>query len=132
MGVADLGMRKTASYFDPSNRGLSLEDGSRVAVVGGGPAGAFFAYFLQRLAEVSGLELEIDIYEPRLFTHRGPAGCNHCGGIVSESLVQLLASEGVNLPTEVVERGIEAYMMHMDVGSVRISTPGRSWASQRI
>jgi len=37
--------------------------------------------------------------------------------------VQLLASEGVNLPTEVVERGIEAYMLHMDVGSVRIRTP---------
>ncbi len=94
-----------------------------MAVVGGGPAGTFFAYFLQRLAESSGLELDIDIYEPRLFTHRGPAGCNHCGGIVSESLVQLLASEGINLPTEVVERGIEAYMLHMDVGSVRIRTP---------
>lgn len=113
-----------ASSFDEADRELELEDGSRVAVVGGGPAGAFFAYFLQRLAEVSGLELEIDIYEPRLFTHRGPAGCNHCGGIVSESLVQLLASEGVNLPTDVVERGIEAYMLHMDVGSVRIRTPG--------
>lgn len=112
-----------ASYFGEAERDLPLEDGSRVAVVGGGPAGAFFAYFLQRLAEVSGLELEIDIFEPRLFTHRGPAGCNHCGGIVSESLVQLLASEGVNLPTEVVERGIEAYLLHMDIGSVRISTP---------
>lgn len=92
-------------------------------MVGGGPAGSFFAYFLQRLAESSGLELNVDLYEPRLFTHRGPAGCNHCGGIVSESLVQLLASEGINLPTEVVERGIEAYMLHMDVGSVRIRTP---------
>lgn len=102
---------------------LCLEDGSRVAVVGGGPAGSFFAYFLQRLAEASDLELEVDLYEPRLFAHRGPAGCNHCGGIVSESLVQLLASEGINLPTEVVERGIEAYMLHMDVGSVRIRTP---------
>jgi flavin-dependent dehydrogenase len=108
---------------DQRERELALDDGSRVAVVGGGPAGTFFAYFLQRLAESAGFELEIDIYEPRLFTHRGPAGCNHCGGIVSESLVQLLASEGINLPTEVVERGIEAYMLHMDVGSVRIRTP---------
>ncbi len=91
--------------------------------MGGGPAGTFFAYFLQRLAQSADLQLDIDIYEPRLFTHRGPAGCNHCGGIVSESLVQLLASEGINLPTEVVERGIEAYMLHMDVGSVRIMTP---------
>ncbi|MDF3010962.1 MAG: hypothetical protein K0S03_1758 [Burkholderiales bacterium] len=122
-GVAKRGTHSMASYFEGARRELSLEDGSRVAVVGGGPAGAFFAYFLQRLAESADLELEIDIYEPRLFTHRGPAGCNHCGGIVSESLVQLLASEGVNLPTEVVERGIEAYMLHMDVGRVRIGTP---------
>lgn len=112
-----------SSLAEGAQRELCLKDGSRVAVIGGGPAGAFFAYFLRRLAEASDLELEIDIYEPRLFTHRGPAGCNHCGGIVSESLVQLLASEGINLPTEVVERGIEAYMLHMDVGSVRIATP---------
>jgi flavin-dependent dehydrogenase len=123
-GVASLDTHDiAASLVKAAPRELSLEDGSRVAVVGGGPAGTFFAYFLLRLAESVGLEIGIDIYEPRLFTHRGPAGCNHCGGIVSESLVQLLASEGINLPTEVVERGIEAYMLHMDVGSVRIRTP---------
>lgn len=100
-----------------------LDRGSRVAIVGGGPAGTLFAYFLQRLADSVDLELEIDLYEPRLFGHCGPAGCNHCGGIVSESLVQLLASEGVNLPDEVVQRGIDAYVLHTDVGSVRIRTP---------
>ncbi len=100
-----------------------LDNGSRVAVVGGGPAGTLFAYFLQQLAQSVDLELEIDVYEPRLFAHCGPAGCNHCGGIVSESLVQLLASEGVNLPEEVVQRGIDAYVLHTDVGSVRIRTP---------
>lgn len=123
-GIAPLGRHDLAASLIKAVPGeFALGDGSRVAVVGGGPAGSFFAYFLQRLAESSGLELNVDIYEPRLFTHRGPAGCNHCGGIVSESLVQLLASEGINLPTEVVERGIEAYMLHMDVGSVRIRTP---------
>jgi flavin-dependent dehydrogenase len=100
-----------------------LEDGSRVAVVGGGPAGSLFAYFLLRLASVIDLELEVDIFEPRRFTHAGPSGCNHCGGIVSESLVQLLATEGINLPTTVVQRGIFSYMLHMDVGSVEIQSP---------
>jgi flavin-dependent dehydrogenase len=100
-----------------------LDSGSRVAIVGGGPAGTLFAYFLRRLAQSVDLALEIDLYEPRLFGHCGPAGCNHCGGIVSESLVQLLASEGVNLPDEVVQRGIDAYVLHTDVGSVRIRTP---------
>lgn len=100
-----------------------LEDGSRVGVIGGGPAGSFFAIFVQEMARAVGLEIELDVFEPRHFTHRGPAGCNHCGGIVSELLVQLLATEGISIPAEVIQRGIDSYMLHMDVGSVRIETP---------
>ena len=102
---------------------LTLENGSRVAVIGGGPAGSFFAYFLLRIARLVDVNLQVDIFEPRHFTHSGPAGCNHCGGIISESLVQLLATEGINLPPEVVQRGIDSYRLHMDVGDVRIETP---------
>jgi len=102
---------------------LSLEDGARVAVVGGGPAGSFFAHFLLRMAAEVGLDVSVDIWEPRSFTRSGPGGCNHCGGIVSESLVQMLATEGINLPLDVAQRGIESYVIHMDVGSVRIACP---------
>jgi len=105
------------------DRRLELSDGSRVAVVGAGPAGSFFAYFLLALADRVGLELHVDLYESKDFGKFGPAGCNHCGGIVSESLVQLLATEGVNLPAEVIQRGIDSYVLHTDVGSVRIDTP---------
>jgi flavin-dependent dehydrogenase len=113
-----------ASYFN-SERPLpcSLVDGSRVAVIGGGPAGSLFSYFLCRFADLIDLDLAVDIFEPRFFTHSGPAGCNHCGGVVSESLVQLLAAEGINLPPGVIQRGIESYMLHMDVGDVRIESP---------
>ena len=104
-------------------RPLTLENGSRVAVVGGGPAGSFFSYFLMRLAALVDVDVSIDIFEPRYFTHSGPAGCNHCGGIISESLVQLLATEGINLPPGVLQRGIDSYQLHMDVGEVRIETP---------
>ena len=86
--------------------GLSLEDGAMIAVVGGGPAGSFFSYFLLGMAEAVDLRVTVDIYEPRHFTHSGPAGCNHCGGIISESLVQILATEGISLPPSVVQRGI--------------------------
>jgi flavin-dependent dehydrogenase len=102
---------------------LQLDDGSRVAVIGGGPAGSLFSFFLLKMAEAIDLELDVDIYEPRSFERCGPAGCNHCGGIVSESLVQILATEGVNLPPSVVQRGIESYVVHMDVGSVEIDSP---------
>ena len=112
-----------ASYFAADDGGLALTDGSRIGVIGGGPAGSFFAFFLFKMAESVGLNISVDIYEPRLFTHRGPAGCNHCGGVVSESLVQLLATEGINLPPTVVRRGIESYVLHTDVGKVHIDTP---------
>lgn len=102
---------------------LTLANGSRVAVVGGGPAGSFFSFFLLKMAEAIDLDLEVDIYEPRSFSRCGPAGCNHCGGIVSESLVQILSAEGINLPPEVVQRGIDSYVVHMDIGSVSIASP---------
>jgi len=102
---------------------LMLADSSRVGVIGGGPAGSFFAYFLLEMAEAVGVHLEVDIYEPRDFALSGPGGCNMCGGVVSESLVQALAAEGIQLPPSVVQRGIDSYFLHMDVGDVRIETP---------
>ena len=104
---------------------LPLSDGSCVAVVGGGPAGAFFSYFLLEMAQAVNLNIHVDIFEPRDFTQQGPAGCNMCGGIVSESLVQSLAAEGILLPSTVVQRSIDSYYLHMDVGRVRIETPLR-------
>jgi flavin-dependent dehydrogenase len=117
--VADSLSRPAAS----EERDFSLQDGSRVAVIGGGPAGSFFAYFLRKMADAVDLDLAVDIYEPRSFSYCGPAGCNHCGGIVSESLVQILAAEGIVLPDTVVQRGIESYVVHMDVGDVSIESP---------
>jgi len=100
-----------------------LRDGSRVGVIGGGPAGSLFSYFLIDMAERAGLDIHVDIYESRDFSACGPKGCNMCGGVVSESLVQALALEGINLPANVVRRGIDSYVLHMDEGNVRIEIP---------
>jgi flavin-dependent dehydrogenase len=102
---------------------LPLQDGSRIGVIGGGPAGSFFSYFCLAMAKRTGLEVAIDMYEPRDFSRPAPHGCNMCGGIVSESLVQTLAAEGIEIPPTVVQRGIDSYVLHMDVGTVRIDTP---------
>jgi flavin-dependent dehydrogenase len=107
----------------PGTPGLKLEDGSRIAVIGGGPSGSFFSYFLLDMAERVDLELRVDIYEPRDFSLPAPQGCNHCAGVISETLLQNLATEGINLPLTVVQRGIDSYVMHTDVGSLRIETP---------
>jgi flavin-dependent dehydrogenase len=102
---------------------LQLQDGSKIGVIGGGPAGSFFGYFFLDMAERMGLDVHLDIFEPKDFSRPGSAGCNHCGGIISESLVQILATEGLDLPPNVVQRGIDSYVMHTDVGNVKIDTP---------
>ena len=91
---------------------LTLDDGSRVSVVGGGPAGAFFSFFLLQLAERIGVHIQVDIYERRDFSQTGATGCNMCGGVISESLVQSLSVEGINLPSDVVQRGIDSFVFH--------------------
>lgn len=125
MGLS--GQQSVADSFstlvEDDEKEFTLRDGSRVAVVGGGPAGSFFSYFLLKMAETIDLDVSVDIYEPRAFKYCGPAGCNHCGGIVSESLVQILAAEGIVLPESVVQRGVESYVVHMDVGDVSIESP---------
>jgi flavin-dependent dehydrogenase len=75
------------------------------------------------MAQRVGLNLQVDILEPRDFSRAGPAGCNMCGGIISESLLQSLAAEGIRIPTTAMQRRIDSYFLHMDVGSVRIETP---------
>ena len=64
---------------------LRLTEGSRVGVIGGGPAGSFFSYFLLKTAAFLDLHLKVDIYEMRDFNLAGQRGCNMCGGIISES-----------------------------------------------
>jgi len=118
-----------SSISESEEKDFTLQDGSRVAVIGGGPSGSFFSYFLLKMADAIDLDIEVDIFEPRSFKRCGPGGCNHCGGIVSESLVQILATEGINLPRSVVQRGIESYQVHMDVGDVTIESPA---GEQRI
>lgn len=122
----------TRTFFEMLNNNqpeksssIRLDHGSRVAVIGGGPAGSFFSYFLLEMAERVGLKIHVDIYESRDFNVAGPAGCNMCGGVIYESLIQSLAMDGISLPTNIVERGIEYNKLHMDIGNVQIQTPRR-------
>jgi flavin-dependent dehydrogenase len=102
---------------------FTLTSGAKIAVIGGGPAGSFFAYYALDMAERIGLDIKVDVFEPRNYEKPGPTGCNMCGGIISESLVQNLAMDGINLPPTVIQRGIDSYQLHTDTGSVLIDTP---------
>jgi flavin-dependent dehydrogenase len=100
-----------------------LDDGANIAVIGGGPTGSFFSIFALKMAKMMGKDLNITIFESKDFIKTGPAGCNRCGGIISELLLQTLAVEGINLPETVVRKGINSYKLHTNYGTVSIATP---------
>ncbi|MBI5374023.1 MAG: hypothetical protein HZA77_01200 [Candidatus Schekmanbacteria bacterium] len=102
---------------------FTLNDGSNIAVIGSGPAGSFFSIFALKMAKLVGKEINITIFEPKDFQKKGPRGCNHCGGVISERLIQMLAVEGINVPPEVVQRGIDSYYFYTNSGDVHIKTP---------
>jgi flavin-dependent dehydrogenase len=104
---------------------LILQNGAQIAVVGGGPTGSFFSIFALKMAKIMEKTVLVTIYEPKDFTRDGPIGCNKCGGIISELLVQNLAVEGINLPDSVVQRGINSYKLHTQYGNVYIETPSK-------
>jgi flavin-dependent dehydrogenase len=102
-----------------------LHNDAQIAVVGGGPTGSFFSIFALKMAKMMEKSVHVTIYEPKDFTKDGPIGCNKCGGVISELLVQNLAVEGINLPDSVVQKGINSYKLHTQYGNVYIETPSK-------
>jgi NADH dehydrogenase len=98
-----------------------IETGSKVAIVGGGPAGSFFALYLLKYTKERGIRPEITIYEPRNFDEPGPKGCKGCAGILSISLLRNLDELGLTLPEEIIQRRIERYTVHSPYTSITLS-----------
>ncbi|MBI4301200.1 MAG: FAD-dependent oxidoreductase [Chloroflexi bacterium] len=96
---------------------------SRVAVIGGGPAGSFFALHLFRFARALGISPQIDIYEPRDFALSGPRGCNRCAGILSSSLLKNLRELNLEVPPEVIQSRISVYSVHSPFGTMEVENP---------
>lgn len=105
------------------NSNLELRDGARIAVLGGGPAGSFFSIFALKLAKQINKDIDLTIYEQKSFLNEGPSGCNMCAGVVSESLVQLLAIEGIILKPPIIQRAIDTYCFQTVSGDVLLNSP---------
>lgn|GEM_PF-5635621 len=84
---------------------LKLDNGTRIAVMRSGPARSLFSFILLAMAGRSGIDVQVDLLDPKDFSRSGPVGCNMCGGIISESLLQKLVTAGINLASSVVKRG---------------------------
>ncbi len=100
-----------------------IETGSKVAIIGGGPAGSFFALYLLYYAGQRGIHPEITIYHQRNFDELGPKGCKGCAGILSPSLLKNLSEFGLSVPKEIVQSKIEHYAVHSPYASISMTNP---------
>ncbi|MCK5312076.1 MAG: hypothetical protein KAJ62_08200, partial [Desulfobacteraceae bacterium] len=86
---------------------IRLQDGSRVIVLGGGPAGSFFAIHLLRQAKKQHKNINVTIIERRMVQENLTPiqkfkGCNFCAGIISPRLQKELIKNNLKLPSEVI------------------------------
>ena len=102
---------------------MKLINGSRVVIVGGGPAGSFTAIHLLNFATRAHLEIEVTILEPRDFKKPGPQGCNKCAGILSSTLISNLKSLGLELPSELIQAELTNYTLHLDDLLITLQKP---------
>jgi len=102
---------------------LCLADGSRICIIGGGPAGSLSAMHLLQFARQKGIHLDITIFEPRDHTALGPRGCKGCAGILSTRMLNGLATLELSLPKEVIQSELHSYSVHVDGDIIQIRQP---------
>ena len=95
-----------------SSQSKGLQNSDRVAVVGGGPAGSFFAIHLLREARRLNRHLDLIIIEKRGPTNQccddfQCKGCNFCAGLLSPRLNEILDAQGLVVPDEIIQGRVD-------------------------
>jgi flavin-dependent dehydrogenase len=91
---------------------LRLDKKATIAIIGGGPAGSFFAHFMLTRGKRAGIDMDVTIYDRKSFLDYGPKGCNMCAGALGHHLVEHLRRERIPLPAHVIRQEIEGYVLH--------------------
>lgn len=103
----------------------ALPSGSRIAIVGAGPAGSFFALHAFEIARRQGKKIEICLLDGKAFMSTGPKGCNMCAGVIGDGLVKKLNNMGIPLTPQVIRQEIRGYSIHARGSEARLlSGPG--------
>lgn len=95
----------------------------RIAVIGGGPAGSFFALYALAYARQARRDLAVTIYEGKDFRRCGLPGCNMCAGIIPAAVLHRFRDLGLSLPPALVLSRISSYSLHTSAGSLSASQP---------
>ncbi len=97
-----------------------LRTGSRIAIVGAGPAGSFFALHAIDIAGKQGKSIDISLIDGKSFRDSGPGGCNMCAGIIGDGLVKKLRKIDIPLTSQVIRQEITGYAIHARGSEARL------------
>ncbi len=128
--AGDAALRRSSGRRSPT-----LPDGASVVVVGGGPAGAFFAIRAARRARALSRNIYLTIIErhgrdPGACAAQSVEGCNYCAGGISPNLFDIMSAQGFGIPPDIVESRAASVTIHGDWKSIELPVPeGRSMIS---
>jgi len=109
---------------------LIVKDGTKIAIIGGGPAGTSFAIKLLKESQKKGIRPKVIIFEGKDFNIH----YNQCVGVLSPPIEEIfINSLEMPFPTELVKREISGYIIHPSGGpSLKISRGLGTYATRRI
>ena len=86
---------------------MILKGNSRIHIIGGGPAGSFFAIHLLNEAKKADRNLGVTIIDKRIVNESDSLlwklkGCNYCAGVISPQLYKALMDYQIQLPEEII------------------------------
>jgi flavin-dependent dehydrogenase len=102
---------------------LRLKNNSKIAIIGGGPAGSFFANDAIQQAKKLGINIQITIFNGKDFSQRGPSGCNMSAAVIAGSLHAKLTRDGIILPESIIRQEIKGYYFHTEEYGIELYRP---------
>jgi len=117
--------------FKEAKGPIRIEDGATIMVVGGGPAGAFFAILMLRKARELGIRVDVLIVEKKKeiqfyqSSQSVPprAGCNYGAGGLSPRLTDVLEQAGLLPPDDILQGKIESLTVHGNWKHIELPIP---------
>lgn len=122
---------KGLNFHKDKKKSISLPDNATIVIVGGGPAGAFFAIQAARKARALGKAINLSIIEKKrelcfyksIIFSGFRRSCNYCAGGISPKLMDILRDNGLSIPEEIVTGKTEFLTVHGDWKSIELSVP---------